>query len=299
MCWGDLKGLCGLEPSKPWNIPPAPARSHLWLKSSSSCHETAGSGTDEENAAVLALMSGLGPPPGLMPWPGFALPPGLEEPFQQPPPTTLCGFGAEAEAFGPPMLGACIRAAAAAGEEAATFPFCEAAAAVCALQLEAELDSLVAKLSQDFLADNVEPLLARAVDQSRAFGFLCVQTHLHDAMMAAWFRHLPIDDVAAVVVGNRTGPGFVALRQMIIESFGRDFSPGAEGQDLQLWSRVLAARYHVYRSGVGGRDPAAVGRDHRRRGARGGCGARLRSLAAAEAAAGVECDTGAEDEDGL
>ena len=290
-----------------WNIPPAPARSHLWLKSSSSCHETAGSGTDEENAAVLALMAGLGPPPELMPWPGFALPPGLEEPFQQPPPTTFCGFGAEAEAFGPPMLGACIRAAAAAGEEAATFPFCEAASAVCALQLEAELDSLVAKLSQDFLADNVEPLLARAVDQSRAFGFLWVQTHLHDAMMAAWFRHLPIDDIVDVVVGNRTGPGFVALRQMIIESFGRDFSPGAEGQDLQLWSRVLAARYHVYRSGVkiGGRDPAAVGSSpwwHRRRGAR-GCGARLRrlqdSLAAAEAAAGVECDTGAEDEDGL
>ena len=236
---------------------------------------------------LSALIRRIGPPP--------APPPGLEEPFQQPPPTAFCGFGAEAEAFGPPMLVACIRAAAAAGEEAAT---CRAAAAVCALQLEAELDSLVARLSQDFMAD-VEPLLARAVDESRAFGFHEVETHLYDALLAACFRHLPIDYIAAAVQRRRTGPHHAALCHMIMAAFGRDFSPGAEGYDGNLWSRVMGARYHVYRSGVGGRDPAAVasarGRRRRSRGNRPSRRSQQAEVVAATATAAA-ADTGAEDD---
>ena len=198
-------------------------------------------------------MAGIRPPPGLPPpglcrWDQRPIVGGLRadaEPFA---PLLLGalgfgGFRADAEPFAPPLLAACISAGAAAALQAAAFPFCDMAAAACAIQLQAELEAMVVALQQDLTLADVEPKLARAAEAARGAGFRECETLCYDALMAACCR-----DSADGGLGFRINASDEVGRRLIA-AFGRDFSPGSAGEDLQLWSRVVGARYHVYGGG--------------------------------------------------
>ena len=178
-------------------------------------------------------MAGIRPPPGLPP-------PGLCRWDQWP---IVGGLRADAEPFAPVLLAACISAGAAAALQAAAFPFCDMAAAACAIQLQAELESMVVALQQDLTLADVEPKLARAAEAARGAGFRECETRCYDALMAACCR-----DSANGGLGFRINASDEVGRRLIA-AFGRDFSPGSAGEDLQLWSRVVGARYHVYGGG--------------------------------------------------
>ena len=167
---------------------------------------------------------------GVVEMAGLSAPPGLTLP--------LC---AEAGVFEPPMLKAIKAAAAAAGREAAAFPFCDAEAASQAFQLE----TMVEALEQDLNAD-VETGLAAAADASRAAGWREVETRCYDALIATCCSDQPIDAVAGA--GRHIVP-HDAVGQRLIAAFGRDFGPGGQNEDLYLWSRILGARYKIYGGG--------------------------------------------------
>jgi hypothetical protein len=117
------------------------------------------------------------------------------------------------------------------------------AAAACAIQLQAELEAMVVALQQDLTLADVEPKLARAAEAARGAGFRECETLCYDALMAACCR-----DSADGGLGFRINASDEVGRRLIA-AFGRDFSPGSAGEDLQLWSRVVGARYHVYGGG--------------------------------------------------
>jgi len=195
-------------------------------------------------------MAGIRPPPGLPP-------PGLCRWDQRP---IVGGLRADAEPFAPVLLAACISAGAAAALQAAAFPFCDMAAAACALQLQAELEAMVVTLHQDLTLADVEPKLARAAEAARGAGFRECETRCYDALMAACCR-----DAATESLGFRRISASDEVGRRLITAFGRDFSPGSAGEDLQLWSRVVGARYHVYGGGERFHELVRHRRRHRRK----------------------------------
>jgi hypothetical protein len=98
-------------------------------------------------------------------------------------------------------------------------------------------------LQQDLTLADVEPKLARAAEAARGAGFRECETLCYDALMAACCR-----DSADGGLGFRINASDEVGRRLIA-AFGRDFSPGSAGEDINLWSRVVAARYHVYGGG--------------------------------------------------
>ena len=180
-------------------------------------------------------MAGIRPPPGLSP--GLP-PPGLCRWDQRP---IVGGLSADAEPFAPVLLAACISAGAAAVLQATRR---DMAAAACALQLQAELEAMVVALRQDFTLADVEPKLARAAEAARAAGLCECETRCYDALMAACCRGAAIESIASRHIKASDEVG-----RRLIAAFGRDFSPGSAGEDINLWSRVVAARYHVYGGG--------------------------------------------------
>ena len=158
------------------------------------------------------------------------------------------GLRAAAPAFEPPLLHALDCAAAAAGRHAALFPFgVDPAAALLALQLEAELSSMRSALIENMpLA--VESQLATAAQASKGAGFSDVETLLYDALIRACSRDgVPLGRITA---GHPLG-------QRLIAAFGLNIAPGSPDEDLYLWSRLLGSCFHVY----GGRDPGVDGAD--------------------------------------
>jgi hypothetical protein len=186
----------------------------------------------------------------LPPFGGFRQPPGLEDLELSPVPCS--GFRADVDAFMPSLLGA--QAASAAGRKAAALEaLCHSGSEQAARILEEELETMVSALNKNYMKDGVERALARAIEDCRNLGFNEVETPLYDAFMAACCRHIdiaaePIDPAHPAFRDHRITQAH-PLGKMIVAAFARDFGPGS-GQDLEdltLWSRILGARFHVYR----------------------------------------------------